>query len=113
MMSRQSPAWFLRPAVMLLFAAGLLTPAMAQDIQGLEVCTAEKQMDRRTGCLQANVEYLQRAIGKLANDTENKIAATERELAAARNEVAELKAIVEKLKIELTQTKAKADNGKK
>ncbi len=112
-MSEQSLAWFLRPAVMLLVTAGPLTPAIAQDIPGLEICTAEKQMDRRTGCLQANVEYLQRALGKLANDTQNKIAATERELAAARNEVGELKATVEKLRVELAQTKAKADNGKK
>ena len=32
--------------------------AHAQDVRGLEVCTAEKQMDRRTGCLQANIDYL-------------------------------------------------------
>ena len=42
----------------------LLSPAAAQDIRGLEVCTAEKQMERRTGCLQANVEYLQQALAK-------------------------------------------------
>jgi hypothetical protein len=33
-----------------------LAPAAAQDIRGLQICTAEKQMERRTSCLQANVE---------------------------------------------------------
>jgi hypothetical protein len=41
-----------------LFVA-LLSPAAAQDVSGLEICTAEKQMERRTGCLQANAEFLQ------------------------------------------------------
>jgi hypothetical protein len=47
-------------------AAALLmappAPAAEQDIRGLEVCTSEKQMDRRTACLQANVEFLQQAL---------------------------------------------------
>jgi hypothetical protein len=47
----------------------LLAPTAAQDIRGLEVCTAEKQMERRTGCLQANVEFLQQALTKLARET--------------------------------------------
>ncbi|MGB6768768.1 MAG: hypothetical protein WBE50_11875 [Methyloceanibacter sp.] len=44
-----------------LFVA-LLSPAAAQDVSGLEICTAEKQMERRTGCLQANAEFLQQAL---------------------------------------------------
>jgi hypothetical protein len=43
----------------------VLSSAAAQDIRGLEVCTAEKQMERRTGCLQANVEFLQHALNRL------------------------------------------------
>jgi hypothetical protein len=38
-----------RLGVALLLAA--VSPAAAQDIRGLEVCTAEKQMERRTSCL--------------------------------------------------------------
>ncbi len=104
---------FLRPAGVLLLAGGLLTPAAAQDIQGMEVCTAEKQMERRTGCLQANVEFLQRALSKLTRETQDKIAAVDRELTAARNEIATLKIAVEKLNGELTQMKTKVENGKK
>jgi hypothetical protein len=87
----------------------LLSPASAQDIRGLEICTAEKQMDRRTGCLQANVEYLQQALSKLGRETDEKIAAADRNLAAARAEIVALRSTVDKLSNELAQMKAKAD----
>jgi len=86
-----------------------LSPAAAQDIRGMEVCTAEKQMERRTACLQANVEFLQQALNKLAHDTQEKSAAADRDLAAARAEIAALKSTVEKLNGELKQMKAKAE----
>jgi hypothetical protein len=88
----------------------LLPPSVAgaQDIRGLEVCTAEKQMERRTGCLQANVEYLQQALTKLGRETEAKLSAAERDLASARAETATLKSTVEKLTGELAQIKTKA-----
>jgi plasmid stabilization system protein ParE len=87
----------------------VLSPAAAQDIRGLEVCTAEKQMDRRTGCLQANTEFLQQALGKLARETDEKFAAADRNLAAARAEIVALRSTIEKLSNELAQVKAKAD----
>ena len=80
----------------------LLSRADAQDIRGLEVCTAEKQMERRTGCLQANVEFLQQALAKLARETQEK-----------RAEIAALKATVAKLDSELAQLKAKAEPANK
>ena len=70
---------------------------------------AESKMDRRTGCLQANVEFLQQAILKLAHETQDKLAATDRDLAAARAEIAALKSAMEKLTSELTQMKASAE----
>src|ERR1700719_1994512 len=83
-----------------------LPPAAAQDMRGMEVCTAEKQMERRTACLQANVEFLQQALNKLAHDTQEKSAAADRDLAAARAEIAALKSAVDKLSGELKQMKA-------
>src|ERR1700694_4517791 len=77
--------------------AALLSPATAQDIRGLEVCTAEKQMERRTGCLQANIEFLQQALSKLARETQNKLAAAGRDLAAAQAEIAALKSAMANL----------------
>src|SRR5437016_9045326 len=100
-------AQFLRCAGALLVA--LASSAAAQDIRGVEVCTAEKQMERRTGCLQANVEFLQQALTRLARETQDKIAAAGRDLAAARAEIAGLKSTMEKLNNELAQTKAKAE----
>jgi len=83
--------------------------AAAQDIRGLEVCTAEKQMERRTGCLQSNDEYLQQALSKLARETQAKIAASSRALAAAQDEIAALKSAMEKLNSELAQMKSKVE----
>jgi hypothetical protein len=40
----------------------LSAPAVAQDVRGLEICIAEKDMARRTSCLQANVEFLQQEL---------------------------------------------------
>jgi septal ring factor EnvC (AmiA/AmiB activator) len=95
-----------------LLLAAFLSPAVAQDIRGLEVCTAEKQMERRTGCLQANVEFLQQALAKLARETQDKIASASRDLAAARAEIAALKATIVKLDSELAQLKTKAETGR-
>jgi len=105
---RPTAAQLLRCTGALLVAA-LLSPAAAQDIRGMEACTAEKQMERRTGCLQANVEFLQQALTKLARETQDKIAAVGRDLTAARAEIAALKAAMAKLSDELTQMKAKAE----
>src|SRR5882672_6338563 len=77
-----------------------LLPVAAQDIRGMERCTAETRMERRTGCLQANVEYLQQVLIKLTRETQDKLAATDRDLAAARAEIASLKSALEKLNSE-------------
>ncbi len=102
-------------ALLLCLGGVLLAAAMAsaQDIRGLEVCTAEKQMDRRTSCLQANVEFLQQTLNKLAHDTQDKLAATDRDLSAAQAEIATLKATVEKLNGELAQMKTKPEPSSK
>ena len=98
----------LRFAVMMLLA--LMSPrATAQDIPGLEACTAEKQMERRTGCLQSNDDFLQRTLSKLSRETQAKIAASDRDLAAARAEIAALKSAVEKLTSELMRMKEKVE----
>ena len=104
--ARPAVTGFLCIAGVLLLAA--LSRAGAQDVRGLEVCTAEKQMERRTGCLQANVEFLQQALAKVARETQDKIASAGRDLAAARAEIVALKAMVAKLDSELAQLKAKA-----
>ncbi|HTM74810.1 MAG TPA: hypothetical protein VL198_16415 [Pseudolabrys sp.] len=93
----------------LMLAGALLSPAAAQDIRGVEKCTAEAQMERRTGCLQANVEFLHQALMKLERDTREKINALTRDLAVSRTEITTLKSTVTKLDSELAQLRAKAD----
>jgi hypothetical protein len=100
-------AHFLCPAALALVTS--LSPAAAQDIRGMEVCTAEKQMERRTACLQADVEFLHQALIKLAHDTQEKSAAADRDLAAAHAEIAALKSAMEKLNSDLKQMKMKAE----
>jgi hypothetical protein len=86
-----------RPAITgaafaLLFFGPGLHGMHAQDVRGLEVCTAEKQMERRTGCLQANIDYLMNLIDRNAREARQKLDAAGKELSAARTEVTTLKA---------------------
>lgn len=94
-------------------------PASAQDVRGLEVCTAEKQMERRTGCLQANVEFLQQRLNKVALDAQQRQAASEREINAAKAQLASATREIAALKDALARLQAqvgdlqKAKEGKK
>jgi F420-dependent methylenetetrahydromethanopterin dehydrogenase len=93
-----------------LAAFALTAPAAAQDIRGLEVCTAEKAMERRTGCLQSNVEFLQQALAKQARETKARLDTVSREAAAQKAELAALKSTLAKLQHELAEMKkAKPD----
>jgi septal ring factor EnvC (AmiA/AmiB activator) len=96
-------------AVFLLALTAL--PAAAQDIRGLELCMTEKQMERRTGCLQANTEFLQQEMTRLKRDSESKLAAAGRDLAAAKAEITALRAALTKIEAELAQIKSKANPG--
>ena len=49
----------------------------AQDVPGIEICTVEKTMERRTSCLQSNVDFLQKTITKLTTDNQQKIDASQ------------------------------------
>ena len=102
----------LRCAVMALLVLVAL-PAVAQDIPGLENCTAEKKIERRTGCLQSNDDFLQRSLSKLTRDTQARMTASGRELAAAKAEIAALKSALEKLAGEVKQLRDKVEPGKK
>jgi hypothetical protein len=77
----------------------------AQDIRGLEICTAEKSMERRTSCLQSNVEFLQQALAKQARETKARLDAAGREVEAQNAEIARLKAEMAGLREMLTALK--------
>jgi len=83
----------------------IAAPAAAQDVRGLEVCTAEKAMERRTGCLQSNVEFLQQALAKHERQTKVELAAAQREAAVHKAEIAALKDALAKLQREFADLK--------
>jgi septal ring factor EnvC (AmiA/AmiB activator) len=87
------------------FAGLIAAAASAQDIRGLEVCTAEKSMERRTSCLQSNVEFLQQMLAKQARDTQAKLNAAGQDSAAQKAEIAALKAELAKLQRDLAELK--------
>jgi septal ring factor EnvC (AmiA/AmiB activator) len=102
-----TPECFGMTRALFITLAGLAlgAPAAAQDIRGLEVCTAEKTMERRTGCLQSNVEFLHQALDRQTRETRAKLEAASREAAAQKAEIAALKAAMAKLQLELAELK--------
>jgi TolA-binding protein len=58
--------------------------AHAQDIPGIEICTAEKTMERRTSCLQSNIDFLQKTTTKLSLDHQQKLDAANRQIEALK-----------------------------
>jgi septal ring factor EnvC (AmiA/AmiB activator) len=98
----------LRPLIVVSFLAAA-TPVVAQDVRGLENCMAEKQVERRTGCLQANVEFLQGEIRKAATEQRHKLVAAEKEIASVRGEAATAHKEVAALKETLGKLQTKLD----
>jgi hypothetical protein len=76
--------------------------ALAQDVPGIEICTVERTMERRTSCLQSNVNFLQTTISKQALDHQQK-------LDVAKAQIEGLKAAV----VALQKSVAELQAGKK
>ena len=89
--------------IVLLVSVALLTctltsaQARAQDVPGIEICTVEKTMERRTSCLQSNVDFLQKTITKLGADYQQKLDAANRQIEGLKSSVAGLQKIVDDL----------------
>jgi len=86
---------------------------VAQDVPGIEICTVEKTMERRTSCLQSNVDFLQKTITKLALDSQRRIDAANRQIDTLKAAVASLEKIVEEQKKAVEETKKAAEEAKK
>ena len=85
--------------------------APAQDVPGIEICTVEKTMERRTSCLQSNVDFLQKTIAKLAAADQQKLDAANRQIEALKASVAALQKAVDDL--QAAQKKPAEDQKKK
>jgi TolA-binding protein len=79
----------------------------AQDVPGIEICTVEKTMERRTSCLQSNVDFLQKTITKLTTDHQQKNDAANRQIEALKNAVIGLQKLV--VELQAAQSKAAED----
>jgi ubiquinone biosynthesis protein UbiJ len=92
----------------------LCGPVRAQDIPGIEICTAERDLNRRTSCLQSNVEFLQRQMTKQAADAQQKLVDAQQKLSAAATEISNLKSALEvlRVRVEQLQTAAKTPPAK-
>ena len=86
-----------------------LCAALAQDVPGIEICTVEKTMERRTSCLQSNVDFLQKTINKLTLDHQQKLDAANRQIDGLKGSVVALQKIVDDLKRTVEDQKKKAD----
>ena len=85
--------------------------AAAQDVPGIEICTVEKTMERRTSCLQSNVDFLQKTMTKLASDHQQKLDAAKAQIEALKATVASLQKTVDDL--QASQKKAVEEPKKK
>lgn len=96
-------------AAFALLMASLPATVHAQDVPGIEICTVEKTMERRTSCLQSNVDFLQKTINKLTTDHQQKIDATNRQIEALKGAVMGL----QKVASELQSAQKAAEDAKK
>lgn len=83
----------------------------AQDVPGIEICTVEKTWERRTSCLQSNVDFLQKTIAKLTLDHQQKLDAANRQIETLKATVVSLQKAVGDL--QAAQTKLADDIKKK
>jgi multidrug resistance efflux pump len=94
-------------------ALGLSGHALAQDVPGIENCMAEKQIERRTGCLQSNINFLKSQIttevGKAKAEAQARLDDAAKQIDALKLLVAGLQAQLKQLQADLVDAKAKLD----
>ena len=94
--------------------AFLLLPqaVLAQDVPGIEICTVEKTWERRTSCLQSNVDFLQKTMTKLSIDNQRRVEAANRQIEGLKASVASLEKLVEEQKKAIEDIKKAAPPAK-
>ena len=90
MIARTTRTKLIATLLMAAFPAGV----HAQDVPGIEICTVEKTMERRTSCLQSNVDFLHKTITKLTTDHQQKLDAANRQIEALKSAVVGLQKLV-------------------
>ena len=86
-------------AISMALLVGCSIPAVyGQDVPGIEICTAEKTMERRTSCLQSNVDFLHKSMTKLAADHQQKLDAANRQIDALKASIVAMQKVVDDLR---------------
>jgi prefoldin subunit 5 len=97
--------------VVVIAVSGLVgSSAIAQDVPGIEICTVERDLNRRTSCLQSNVEFLHKTLTKLGADHQQKLDAANRQIEGLKATVASLQKTVDELQ---SASKKAAEDAKK
>jgi len=89
----------------LLFDFACCRAVIAQDMPGIEICTVEKTMERRTGCLQSNIDFLKRTMTQSALDQQQKLDTANRAIVALQAQVKSLQETVAALAKPAAQAK--------
>ena len=97
--------------ITMLAAAMLLGVAIgaAQDIAGVEDCTKTQGLDKRTGCLQSNVNFLQRTMTRNQLEAHRRLQAAETEIVALRSALVALRKQVDELQAAKAASEKKAE----
>jgi predicted nucleic acid-binding Zn-ribbon protein len=94
----------------------LTGPVSAQDVPGIENCMAEKQIERRTGCLQSNINFLKTTmaseLAKARAEARSKIDDAEKKIDALKLQVTGLEQQIRKLQAQADETKQNAPAAK-
>ena len=69
----------------------------AQDIAGIEDCTKASGEQKRTGCLQSNINFLQQLVTRNSLDARQSLEASRNEIIALKSAVTSLQTNVEQL----------------
>jgi septal ring factor EnvC (AmiA/AmiB activator) len=92
--------------------SAVVTTAVAQDVVGIENCLAEKQIERRTSCLQSNINFLKSTltseVGKARADAQARIDEARKQIAALQSVVTALQDEIRKLRGDLEAARPKA-----
>jgi hypothetical protein len=93
----------MRRTMLLAFVLMAASPAVGQDIVGLEDCAQARGTDKKIGCLQSNVDFLHRLIRKNDDAAQERLRQEGAKLAAATARLDELRAEIDRIRTTLDQ----------
>jgi septal ring factor EnvC (AmiA/AmiB activator) len=81
----------------------------AQDIAGIEDCTKTSGLDKRTGCFQSNIDFLNRQTAKSSAELQQKLSTANAEIGELKRTIAALQKSLGDLQAKLTTMQTSLD----